>query len=139
VSKAIARIDPTGPLRKARSETSLPRRIRCYACGSVTPVRAQGSSIRLRLQRVGLRRLLPTKRSLLPRLLDLLTSLRSLRCGNPAQLAILTPAQGAFGALLLTRIELGLRSCLYIGTRLRGSLSLLSRSARLGDWLSLLS
>ena len=57
----------------------------------------------------------------------------------PLLMPVLAMAQSAFDALLLTRIQPGLRSCLYIGTRLRGSLSLLPQSARLGGRLSLLA
>ncbi len=58
--------------------------------------------IRLRLRGVRLRQLLPGKRTLLTRLLDLLALRRALRRWKPAQFAGLVSTQGTLGALLVT-------------------------------------
>jgi hypothetical protein len=84
VRQAIACIDAARLPGEARRETALACGVQCYARHSVASIFTPVAHVRLRLCCVRLRLLLPGKRTLFTRLLDLLAPRRALRRRKPA-------------------------------------------------------
>jgi hypothetical protein len=102
--EAVTTVNACGPCGEWRGKASAPCRILRYTCNAITAVCALFAHIPL--WRIGLHKLLSRQSALLTRIMNLLAPLGPLCRRETSQLAVLATLQGAFGALLLARIEL---------------------------------